>query len=171
MKYKRSLIAGAVLVSLVTIGIVSANNQAAPTPVKIETVKTATDSAPTASDASVPDSNSVTVQATVPDSVVPVTPPTANNQNKLHGIVTAQIAHIIPLLVRQDIPADQLQDLLDTQWFCIDKIITNTVGYDNYDDAYNSPAIQIFVNAPNTDGTYSYFDGRGSCRIYTRLPN
>lgn len=159
MKYTRSLIATvAIVASTVTAsGVIAATHTSAPIP-EVKKVATTETMKPqeTPLVAQAPTDNTPATPATVqPSPVAPVSTTPADNKAKLETLITATAT---------DRGIDP-----QTQWICLDRIITANIGYANYNDvidATKSPVVYRFLNGIDTGTgfrTYVKFDGPGTC--------
>jgi len=121
--------------------------------------------------AAIKPSEPVAVTAPKPVIETPKSPtPVSNaeaNKAKLHASIDA-ISEARGISKEQ---TGNRPSLFDTQWICIDKIVSYRVGYDDYETAESTEVVQAFKQPFNSsDGHtvgYRYFDGPGSCTLKT----
>lgn len=157
---KKILITSAIVTGVAVTGVTAAiaNPDSQPVSKAVQSTQMIKDT-PKAQDNAQTSTQTAPTPQTAPVSEAPNEDVAAQNKAKLQAAVTIAAQNIYPHVANPD--PNQLDHFIMIQWMCVDKLVTNGVGYENYDAAYNSAGAQIVLGTSQI----TFYTDPVSCRV------
>jgi len=157
MRYKRILVTAVIVISLATTGVILAATPNPPVPTKPVMV---TSHNPQTKAKAVNDVPLETIPVTPVATPIAIPPRVTADDNKLK---------LQDLIISTAQSRGMSDKLVQTQWSCVNKIVTYRTGYGDYDTVLNSEIVQVimqpFQSRYSSEVGYRYFDQPGTCSI------